>query len=73
VGQTDAHEAVPDSSLRSRSTGNWIRRRKQLRSNVLGGRETRVPEQFRDLVDGYFEELSRQETKQSRTAEGTKQ
>lgn len=73
VGQSDAREAVPDSNLRSRSTGNWIRRRKQLRSDVLGDRETRVPEQFRGLVEGYFEELSRQETKQSRTAGDKKQ
>ena len=55
----NADETTPVIGLRGGSTSNWTRSRKQLRGNVLSDKHAAVPEQFREVVEAYFEELSR--------------
>ncbi|MEM8669180.1 MAG: hypothetical protein AAGG48_16780 [Planctomycetota bacterium] len=49
--------------LRGGSNSNWTRSRRKLGGGVLDDREGNVPEQYRDVVERYFEELSRQQSK----------
>ena len=48
--------------LRGPSTSNWTRSRRMLKGSVLDDRNARVPQEYRRVVDDYFEQLSRIES-----------
>ncbi len=49
--------------LRGPSTSNWTRSRRMLNGSVLDDRDTKVPQEYRGVVEDYFEQLSRFETR----------
>ncbi|MEZ6094448.1 MAG: hypothetical protein R3C03_09470 [Pirellulaceae bacterium] len=57
---------VAPTELRGRSTSNWTQSRRKLRNNVLDDQDAKVPEEFRNVVKDYFEELSRLESRQNK-------
>lgn len=64
-GNAEAGQSqVAPTQLRGRSSSNWTQSRRKLKSNVLDDEESKIPEEFRGVVKGYFEELSRLESRQ---------
>lgn len=55
--QLDSHE-----QLRGPSTSNWTRSRRMLNGSVLDDRDAKVPQEYRGVVEDYFEQLSRIES-----------
>jgi hypothetical protein len=48
--------------LRGPSTSNWTRSRRMLKGSVLDDRNAKVPQEYRGVVEDYFEQLSRIES-----------
>jgi len=48
--------------LRGPSTSNWTRSRRMLKGSVLDDRNAKVPQEYRSVVEDYFEQLSRIES-----------
>ncbi|MCA9063075.1 MAG: hypothetical protein KDA96_08450 [Planctomycetaceae bacterium] len=67
VGATDSsgreQTDVGPSQLRGRSTSSWTQARRKLRGSVLDDHDANVPQEFRGIVNDYFEELSRMESR----------
>ncbi|MFO0250122.1 MAG: hypothetical protein ACK56X_12855 [Planctomyces sp.] len=53
--------------LRGPSTSNWTRSRRMLNGSVLDGRDAKVPQEYRSVVEDYFEQLSRIESVETNT------
>ncbi len=62
VGTEDSDTNLNGQQLRGGSNSNWTRSQRKLDGGVLNDQEGNVPEQFKDVVDRYFEELSRQQS-----------
>ena len=62
VGDAAGDTSLNPQKLRAAANSNWTRSRQQLRGGVLNDREGNVPEQYRGVVERYFEELSRQQS-----------
>ena len=61
VGKGAGDSKLEGQKLRGGSSSNWTRSRRKLGGGVLDDREGNVPEQYRGVVERYFEELSRQQ------------
>ncbi len=57
--------------LRGPSSSNWTRSRRMLNGNVLDANEARIPQEYRDVVEDYFEQLSRLESRDDETQKET--
>ena len=56
------------AQLRGPSTSNWTRSRRMLNSSVLDDRDAKVPQEYRGVVEDYFEQLSRIESRNKNAA-----
>jgi hypothetical protein len=56
--------------LRGPSTSNWTRSRRMLNGSVLDDRDAKVPQEYRGVVEDYFEQLSRIESRDAGPAAG---
>jgi hypothetical protein len=56
--------------LRGPSTSNWTRSRRMLNGSVLDDRDAKVPQEYRGVVEDYFEQLSRIESRDAGVAAG---
>lgn len=53
--------------LRGPSTSSWTRSRRMLNGSVLDDRDVKVPQEYRGVVEDYFEQLSRIESVETNT------
>ncbi|MFN9037450.1 MAG: hypothetical protein ACK5YO_14210, partial [Planctomyces sp.] len=53
--------------LRGPSTSSWTRSRRMLNGSVLDDRDAKVPQEYRGVVEDYFEQLSRIESVETNT------
>ncbi|MFN5077652.1 MAG: hypothetical protein ACK5MO_18850, partial [Planctomyces sp.] len=53
--------------LRGPSTSSWTRSRRMLNGSVLDDRDVKVPQEYRSVVEDYFEQLSRIESVETNT------
>jgi len=71
TGNAPSNEQLDSpAQLRGPSTSNWTRSRRMLKGSVLDDRDAKVPQEYRGVVEDYFEQLSRIESKSTNAAAG---